>query len=497
MTLQVERKKRLEAPCTRDCPANIDVPRYIGLIEQGEFAKAVAVVRERIPFPSVCGHVCYRPCEIKCRRVSMDAPVAINALKRAATDYDAERVWRRRWGQTVAPDTGKRVAIVGSGPTGLTAAYYLGKRCGHRVTVFEAEAEPGGQLRIGIPAYRLPRSLLDEEIRVITETRVELYCNSRVDSLEELWAQGFHAIFLASGAGVPRKLGLPGENLPGVLDCVEFLAQVNLGQKVALGPRVAVIGAGNVAIDGARTARRLGGEQVAIVYRRTRDQMPAYDFEVKAAEEEGVQLVFLAAPVAFAPRGNALAMELELMKLGEPDSSGRPRPVPTGQRTIMETDTVLAAIGQVAAPPQAWSLKTNRDGTAQVDAKTLETGTPALFAGGDLVTGPLNVIEAIANGRRAAITIDRYLGGSGDISEQLAPDPEEGLEMPASLAPLGVGPLRQRELDHHSRTGSFDEVDLGLTAEAAVSEARRCIRCDLWRLAGVPSVWPKGKKLPA
>ena len=485
-------QRRLIAPCTRDCPAGIDVPRYIGYVAQGKFAEAEAVVRERIPFPAVCGHVCYHPCEPGCRRSQMDASVSINALKRAAVDNGCNELWRQRWEETIAPDTGRRVAIVGSGPGGLTAAYYLGKRLGHNVTVFEALPEPGGQLRVGVPHFRLPRKHLDAEISVIAETRVQIRTESRIEDLDKLLNQGYDAVLLAVGAMKPRKLGAPGEELPRVMDCASFLQAVNLGQKVNIGQRVAVVGGGNVAMDGARTARRLGGSEVRVLYRRTRQEMPAYAFEVKSAEEEGVIFDFLVAPRAVAPQGNGLQAQLYRMELGHPDESGRRRPVPVPNSDFnIAVDTLLVAIGLEASVPSQWAVALNPDGTIKADPKSQETNRPGVFACGDAATGPVNVIEAIAGGRRAAQAIDRYLGGDGDISETLAPEQGDEMAYPPYLLNAGTWPPHQHEIPRDRRVTTFDEVEQGLTKEDAGHEALRCIRCDLWRIQGIPSVWPR------
>ena len=485
------RQRRLVAPCVRDCPAGIDVPRYIGYVAQGKFAEAQAVVRERIPFPAICGHVCYRPCTPACRRGQMDAPVSINPIKRAAMDYGSE-LWRSRWAATIAPDTGKRVAIGGSRPGGLTAAYYLGKRCGHDVTVFEAQSQPGGQLRLGVPSFRLPREHLDREIAVITETRVQILTNSPVTDLDALLDQGYDAVLVAVGAMHSKTLGIPGEDLPGVMDCASFLQAANLGQRVNVGRMVAVIGGGNVAMDGARTARRLGAIDVRILYRRTRHEMPAFEFEVKSAEEEGIVLGLLLAPQAITRQGEMLQLKLSRMALGEPDESGRRRPAPLpGSEFTMPMDTLLLAIGLDPAVPKCWGMTLKPDGTIQADPKTLETGHAGVFACGDAVTGPISVIEAIAGGRRAAQAVDRYLGGSGDISESLAPEPGDEMAYPPYLLNAGTWPPHQQEIPRDRRMSTFDEVEQGLTKEDAVHEALRCIRCDLWRIHGVPSVWPR------
>ncbi|MFQ5860046.1 MAG: FAD-dependent oxidoreductase [Dehalococcoidia bacterium] len=485
---------RLVAPCVRDCPAGIDVPRYIGYIALGKFSEAVAVVRERIPLPAVCGYVCYRPCEPGCRRGQMDTVVAINALKRAATDRDGE-VWRQRWEATIAPPTGKRVAIIGSGPAGLTTAYYLGKVCGHSVTVFEALPQPGGQLVMGIPSYRLPREIIEQEIAVIGENRVELRCGTPAESLDDLMAHGYDAVLIATGTCAPQRLNIPGEGLRGVWEGVHFLKDVNLGGPVEVGQRVVVIGGGNVAIDCSRTALRLGAQEVTIAYRRSRQEMPAYDFEVHSAEEEGVCLEFLAAPVRIKAQGGALRLRLIRMELGEPDASGRRRPVPIpGSEFEVEVDTVLAAIGQVPQN-EHWGLELDRNGTIKTDPESSATSRPSVFAAGDTVTGPVNVIQAIAGGRKAAQAIDRYLGGSGEIAETLAPQGEE-MDIPPGLSPQGEGQVEMAELELEARR-SFDLVELGYGEEESRAEALRCIRCDLWRARGVPDVWPKKKSAAA
>src|SRR3990172_8495625 len=313
---------RQDAPCTLGCPAGIDVPRYIGYVALRKVGEAAAVVREKIPFPAVCGYICYRPCEPVCRRALWEAPVAINAIKKAAAQRDTG-IWRERWKKTIASPTGKRVAVVGSGPAGLTAAYYLGKRRGHQVTVFEALSQPGGQFRIGIPIYRLPRNILDEQISVATETRVDIKTNHRVESLDKLFQEGFDAVFIGAGAIRPQQLGIEGQELPGVMECVDFLQEVNLGSNLHVGQRVAIIGGGNVAIDGARTALRLGAKEVTIVYRRTRQEMPATNEEVAAAQKEGVKFQFMVSPIGVYRDGNHLRLHLQCMELGAPADSGR------------------------------------------------------------------------------------------------------------------------------------------------------------------------------
>lgn len=468
-------KKIIIAPCRHACPAGIDVPRYIRLIGQGKPAEALAVIREKIPFPAVCGHVCFHPCESKCRREQLDEPIAIRALKRFAAERD-NGLWKQA--SKVAPATGRRVAVVGSGPAGMSAAYYLAK-LGHSVTVFEELPQLGGMMRVGIPDYRLPQEVLDEEIEVIRSVGVETKTNSRIGSVDELFQQGYHAVFLGIGAHRGMKLGVEGEEDEAVVDCVSFLRDVKLGKEIRVGGRVVVIGGGNAAIDASRTALRLGAKEVAIVYRRTRAEMPASEEEIEEALREGVDIRYLAAPTKLSRENGALKMECIQMKLGPVDASGRARPEPLpGSEFTLDTDTVIAAIGQMPDVPAQFQLPQSRRGTLEVDPDTLATPREGVFAGGDAISGPASVIEAIAAGRQAAISIDKYLGGSGAIEESLAPSEE-------------VAPVREEEEEEEvhrpsisaipvaDRISSFAEVELGLTEEQALAETKRCLWCDL------------------
>jgi NADH-quinone oxidoreductase subunit F len=463
----------VSAPCSHTCPAGIDAPRYIRFIGEGKFAEAVAVVREKIPFPSVCGYVCVHPCEAKCRRGLLDEAIGIRVLKRFAAEHDTG-LWKQN--SRVAPATGKRVAIVGSGPAGLTAAYYLAK-LGHSVTVFEALPEPGGMMRVAIPDYRLPKDVLRAEIKEIENIGVEIRTNTPVDSLDELFKQGYNAVFLAIGAHQGVKIGVKGEDSPRVKECVSFLREVSLGNKVEVGERVAVIGGGNAAIDSARTALRLGAKEVTIVYRRTRTEMPASAEEIDGAIAEGVEIRFLAAPSRIVSQNGKLELECVGMKLGEVDASGRPRPEPIeGSEFVMNFDTVIAAIGQRPGVPGQFDLSLGRGNTIEVDPDTLTTSREGVFAGGDVVSGPASVIEAIAAGRRAAISIDKYLGGNGEIEETLAPP--EGMVAPLEEA-AEEWRIEVPTLPVNERLKGFSQVELGLSEEMAIKEAKRCLRCDL------------------
>jgi len=462
----------VSAPCSHTCPAGVDAPRYIRFIAQGKPAEAVAVVREKIPFPSVCGYVCIHPCEAKCRRAQLDEAIGIRVLKRFAVDHDTG-LWKLN--SKVAPATGKRVAIVGSGPAGLTAAYYLAKQ-GHSVTVFEALPEPGGMMRVGIPDYRLPKDILRAEIKEIENIGVEIRTNTSVDSLDELFQDGYNAIFLAIGAHQGIKIGVKGEDSPKVMDCVSFLRDVSLGRGVKLGSRVAVIGGGNAAIDSARTALRLGAKEVTIVYRRTRGEMPASAEEIEGAISEGVKIEFLAAPSRVISRNGMVELECLRMRLGAVDASGRPAPEPIeGSEFVMSFDNIIAAVGQRPEIPSQFNLTLGRGNTIGVNPDTLATSMDGVFAGGDVKSGPASVIEAIADGRQAAISIDRHLGGKGEIDEVLAPSEEVTTLWEVEEG----GRTEEPALPVANRLKGFSLVELGLDDKMAIREAKRCLRCDL------------------
>ncbi len=462
-------------PCRVACPAGVNAQGYIALISQGKFKEALEVVRRAMSFAAVCGRVCTHPCEIDCERGKVDEPIAIRSLKRFISDYEL-KVGREK-APAIKRTNEAKVAVIGSGPAGLACAYDL-VREGYPVTVFESLSEPGGLLRYGIPEYRLPKAVLDNEIGYIQELGVEIKTGTPVKSLVEIFNQGYRAIFLASGAQTSLKMGIPGEDTRGVIHALSFLKQVNSGERVELGNRVAVIGGGNAAIDSARVALRLGAKEVTVVYRRSRAEMPAIPSELKEAEREGVRIHFLAAPVQVLARdGQLTGIECIKMKLGEPDASGRRRPIPIeGSQFTMDVDNLIIAIGQgidkEALPKElaytAW-------GTLSVDPLTLQTNIDGVFAGGDVVSGPADVIAAIAAGKEAAISVDRYLTGV-DLKEGRPTQPKKVKEVSkegVKKKARGAMPL----LDTQKRVSFFAEVELGFDEKTAIEEAKRCLNC--------------------
>jgi NADPH-dependent glutamate synthase beta subunit-like oxidoreductase len=474
-------------PCKYACPAGINVPLYVYLIGEGKYQDALAVIREKVPFPGVLGRVCIHPCEEACRREALNEPISIRFMKRfvADRDYGEWRMFARR-----SPATGKKVAVVGSGPAGLTAGYYLAK-AGHAVTVFEQFSRAGGMMRVGIPDYRLPPEVLDSEIEEIKSVGVEIRLNSRVESTDWLFEQGYDAVFLGPGAHRGMSLGVEGDDSPGVFDGASFLRDANLGVKVAVGNKVAVIGGGNVAIDSARVALRLGAGEVSILYRRTRAEMPASAEEVEAALGEGIKIDFLTGHVRIGRKDGRLTLTCNRMALGEPDASGRRRPVAIeGSEFDAEYDSIIGAIGQRPEIPGGFKVKTGRGDTIQADADTLATSRPGVWAGGDAVTGPDSVIRAIAAGRKAASSIDKYLGGDGIIDEELTREREIG--MCTGITEEGFAGRTRVEmpcLPPEQVTGNFTEVELGLTEAGAVAEGRRCFQCGV-RLQIPPAPLP-------
>jgi formate dehydrogenase beta subunit len=486
-------KEPFEAvPCQSACPAGINVSRYVRLIKEGRFDEAIAVVREKAPFPAVLGHVCLHFCENKCRRGEVNEAIAIRALKRFAAEHDSG-LWKSR--VKAASTTGKQVAVVGSGPAGLTAAYYL-TRLGHHAIVFEALPVAGGMMRVGIPEYRLSREVLDGEIEEIKSAGVEVRTNTRVESVDKLMEEGYDAVLVAVGAHMGQKLPIPGADLDGMLVNIPFLRDVSLGKEVRVGKRVVVLGGGNVAFDCARTALRLGASDVHIACLEAGDCMLALPEEVGCGAEEGIivhnSLTFSRVT---GDSGQVSGVECLDVKNFEFDKEGSLHVEPvTGSEHILPADTVIFATGQLpdlGLIAGVDGINTSRQRTIEVDINTLATGRAGVFAAGDAVTGTASIVEAVAAGRQAASSIDRYLGGSGEIDEGLV-----GTEAPSHY--LGreegfAGRLRVPVpcLPAEKRLGSFTEVELGFGEPEAIQEAERCLGCDLRLIFNKPVFAPR------
>ncbi len=473
--------KRDRAPCTTACPAGINVQGYVQLVKLGKYDEAVRLIRERLPLPGVLGRVCPAFCENGCRRTELDAAVAIRQLKRVAADRAAASAWET----PTIEERKERVAVIGSGPAGLSAAYFL-RLDGFQVTLFEALEKLGGMLRTGIPDFRLPPEILDREIEQILALGVEVRTGTvlgrdlQLDSLKE---QGFGAVFLGIGAHKDLSLGVEGEESEGVLRAVEFLRRANLGERLEVGGRVVVVGGGNVAVDAARVARRLGAEEVSIVYRRSEAEMPAYPEEIEGAREEGIRIAYLKAPVRVVlENGRASGLECIDTRLGPPDERGRRRPEPVaGSEHVLPVDTVITAIGQRV--DDAWARETglawSRQGTIQTHPRTLQTSLSHVFAAGDAVSGPASVVEAVGAGRRAARAVRRFLE-----EEDLANEPEEAGETawgrdwsPVPGDSKRVERAEPSHRDAQERVRGFAEVEGALDEGRARAEAERCLNC--------------------
>ncbi len=476
----IDKKER--PPCVRTCPAHVNVQGYVALTSKGKYKEGLELIKENLPLPGVLGRICPHPCESKCNRALIDEPVAIANLKR----FLADQVKDELLPQVKAEEKEERVAIVGSGPSGLTAAYQLVKE-GYGVTVFEALPVVGGMLYVGIPEYRLPKRVLGDEIEAVKDLGIEIKTNTPIGkdlTLDDLFAQGYKAVFIAVGAHKSLELGIPGEHADGVVHGVAFLREMNLGKEMRLGRKVAIIGGGNVAIDAARSALRLGAQKVLILYRRSRVEMPASDEEIEAALAEGVEIQYLFAPTeVLVDDGRVVGMTCVRMELGAPDASGRRRPLPIpGSEFDIEVDMVIPAIGQ--APDVSFlegsGIALSTRGLIDVDPITLATSRPGVFAGGDAQTGPGIAIEAVAAGNRAAVSITRHLKGEDlrhgrEMEEEAKPPDLSGLPLGEPRKPR----MQMPAIDLEKRRSSFDEVALGFTEEMALQEAKRCLNCGI------------------
>ncbi len=485
-------KRESSAPCQLHCPAGIDIPSYVALIGLGRYDEAIDVIRRDNPFPWVCGLICPNPCESWCQRRHLDKPLALKDLK----GFAARTAFENRGGYSNPRPQNRyseKVAVVGSGPAGLSAAFFLAGQ-GYGVTVFEAMHEPGGLLVTGIPEYRLPREIVRNEIDAIRQMGVEIVVNTPVGTdltLDRLRKDGYSAFFLGIGAWDSMRLGIEGEEqFPQVISVLDFLKDVSFGMKIKPANRVAVIGGGNAAIDAARTLVRLGAESVSIVYRRTRSEMPAHFEEVIQAAEEGIHVHQLTIPLRIGGAyGKVDYLECAMASLGEPDDTGRRRPVPIADSQYkMPVGAVIEAIGQRSAIgkyPGLGGLEVSKWGNVRIHPHSQQTSVPDVFAGGDAVTGPATVIEAIAAGKRAAAGIHAFLRGLP--APQSTPPRPRGMIEPIRMDYQAKAFIQRQEIpliDLDRRMHTFDRVELGLDEIAAKQEATRCMRCDICERCG-------------
>lgn len=476
--------KKDPAPCVQQCPAGCNIQGYVQLVKEKKYQEALNIIMDTIPLPGVLGRICNHPCETDCRRKEVESALSIRELKRFAADQaDLKRVPIPE-----IVENGKKVAIIGSGPAGLTVAFDLRKK-GYTIKIFEALPEMGGMLRVGIPEYRLPSEILDKEIDNILSFGIKIQLNSRLGidfQAEDLKQQGYEAIFLGTGAHQMTQMGIPGESdIKGVLNAISFLRNVNLHQEQPMGREIAIIGGGNVAVDVAGVALRLGAKKVTIVYRRSEAEMPAFAEEIELVKHEGVQLICLVAPLEIISENGAITgLKCQKTELGPMDESGRRRPIPIeDSEFVIQCDTVIPAIGQI---PEKYSYESiegiqwHRNHTIQVSHVTHQTDAPAVFAGGDLTRGPATVIEAIADGHKAAGAIDKFLNNKLQTDDTNLVLPRQRSKNQWQSMPKNPKIVPRSPIDHLPptiRNQSFQEISKGLTEEQALIESQKCLNC--------------------
>ncbi len=471
----------VRAPCQSGCPAGVDVPGFVSLVSEKRYAEALKLHRERNPFAAACARVCYHTCESRCRRATLDSPLAIRGIKRFMVDQEitiqVPDVLEN------AENAKRKIAIIGAGPSGLSCAYFLA-RLGYKPTVFEAEPRPGGMLVQAIPAYRLPREILAREIRMIEQLGVNIETGKRLGkdfSINDLEDQGYDAAYVATGASACITLGLKGDNAEGVTQALNFLREYNIRGSVPVGKKVVIVGGGNAAIDASRTALRLGAEEVTLIYRRTREQMPAYEEEIEEAENEGVKMMMLTAPGEIQTKdGKVTGIVCRKMKLGEFDKSGRRRPDESDENDfVIKADQIIAAISQACEADKFLAdtdIELNSRNCIVAKPLTGQTSVEWVFAGGDAVTGPWSVIEAVAAGERAAVGMDEFLTGEKHAFWREERELDTCFDPEAD--PVPYPREKQPLISIDKRRSSFDEVEQSWSEAVAVRQAKRCLRCD-------------------
>ncbi len=474
------------APCKAACPAHIPVQGYLKLAAQGRYTEALELIKTENPFPAVCGRICNKRCEAECTRGDVDEAVAIDEVKRFIADHDMHEETRfvPKMVNQIGRPYAEKIAVIGAGPAGMSCAYYLAQK-GYPVTVFDRNPVPGGMLTLGIPSFRLEKDVLNAEIDILKEMGVEFRCGVEVGkdvTIQQLRDEGYKGFYLAIGAQKSAKLHIPGEELEGVLGGVDFLREVNLGNKPDIGRRCAVIGGGNVAMDVCRSAVRLGAEETYVFYRRSEAEMPADPEEVREAMEEGVKFCFLSAPVEIVGAdGRVSAIKIEKMALGEPDEKGRRKPVGTGEFEIVEIDSVIGAVGQTVdwGTLDVGALKTTKKNTAEADSLTYQTAQPDIFVGGDCYTGPKFAIDAIAAGKEAAISLHRYVHPGQTLTA--GRDRREYRALDKEHAMIGVGGFdrehRQTPGYNAAKAKTFADARVTFTEEQVRKECARCLGC--------------------
>ena len=474
------------APCKAACPAHIPVQGYLKLAAQGRYTEALELIKTENPFPAVCGRICNKRCEAECTRGDVDEAVAIDEVKRFIADHDMHEETRfvPKMVNQIGRPYAEKIAVIGAGPAGMSCAYYLAQK-GYPVTVFDRNPVPGGMLTLGIPSFRLEKDVLNAEIDILKEMGVEFRCGVEVGkdvTIQQLRGEGYKGFYLAIGAQKSAKLGIPGEELEGVLGGVDFLREVNLGNKPDIGRRCAVIGGGNVAMDVCRSAVRLGAEETYVFYRRSEAEMPADPEEVREAMEEGVKFRFLSAPVEIiGTDGRVSAIKIEKMALGEPDEKGRRKPVGTGEFEIVEIDSVIGAVGQTVdwGTLDVGALKTTKKNTAEADSLTYQTAQPDIFVGGDCYTGPKFAIDAIAAGKEAAISLHRYVHPGQTLTA--GRDRREYRALDKEHAMIGIGGFdrehRQTPGYNAAKAKTFADARVTFTEEQVRKECARCLGC--------------------
>lgn len=487
INLEINRNDSL-VPCRTACPAGTDVPRYIRYIKEGKYSEAVAVIREKAPFPLALGYVCNHVCESACRRKEINNSVSIKELKRYAAENGNNDIWKKN--SKIKSATNKKVAIIGAGPAGLTAGYYLAKQ-GHTVTIFESQPNAGGMLRYGIPEYRLPKSILEKEIKEIESVGVNIITNTKIDSIDYLFNEGFNSVTITIGTQEGVKLPIKGNDLDGVLINTTFLREVALGKEAKIGDKVAILGGGNVAFDCARVAKRLGAKEINLICLESRENMQASIEEVIEGEEEGIIINNSKSFIELIDNNGTVSgvkcLDVESFTFDE----NRRAVIKTidNSEHIIEADNVIFAVGQRPETFEGFNVDTVRGSYIKVDEKSLSTNKDGVFAAGDAIYGTKSVIEAIESGRRVAKEVDKYLGGKGDIEEVLAPveDTNNYLGKDVNFA------FKTREevacTDIDKRVESFCEVNKCFDIDRASNESNRCLQCDLRTKITVPKFW--------